>query len=100
MPVLDLTGRTFDRLRVLERVEPRDRADDHAMWACECDCGARVTVRGAKLRSGAIRSCGCLRADPGIRRAARLQVPERRRRAIARAGGAAFAAAAEKRRKS
>lgn len=30
-------------------------------YLCVCSCGGQATVRGSHLKSGAIRSCGCLR---------------------------------------
>lgn len=82
----DLTGRTFGRLKVaaLERM-----AHGHAYWRCQCECGARPVVRGTRLTSGHTVSCGCQRADPGIRRAARELVSPRRRRQIAKMGARA-----------
>lgn len=76
----------FDRLRVikLERM-----AHGHAYWMCKCACGRRVVARGTLLVNGRVRSCGCLRAEPEVRRAARMQVTPRKRRAIARAGARA-----------
>jgi len=92
---VDLTGQPFGRLTVLEYAgrEPAPHAGrgGHALWLCECVCNARVTVRGARLRAGRIVSCGCQRADPLIRQAARLTIPERTRKRIARLGGEAFA---------
>jgi hypothetical protein len=32
-----------------------------AVWDCVCDCGNRCKVAGCSIRSGATRSCGCLR---------------------------------------
>ena len=46
-PLIDLTGRRFSRLVVLE-----GRENDHqrkARWLSVCDCGAQVTVRGQDL---------------------------------------------------
>ena len=37
---------------------------------CDCD-GTRKLVRGTKLRDGSTVSCGCERADPEVRSAAR-----------------------------
>jgi len=56
--VIDLTGRTFGRLTVLERAE-NDKGRQ-TRWRCQCKCGETTTVRGARLRSGKTRSCGCL----------------------------------------
>lgn len=86
--VTDLRGRVFGRLSIPATAEPQIR-DGHAYWPCRCECGAQLWVRGSKLQAGLVVSCGCQRADPEIRRAARWQVPERKRRAIARAGAKA-----------
>lgn len=55
---IDLIGKRFGRWTVLAYVGGRDRA-----WSCVCDCGARVVVRGASLRKGQSRSCGCLQRE-------------------------------------
>jgi hypothetical protein len=54
----DMSGQRFGRLLVLRRAG----SDRHRcpLWACVCDCGAETTCRGAGLRSGRTRSCGCL----------------------------------------
>ena len=31
-----------------------------ARWICKCDCGNRTVVRANNLKSGAVKSCGCL----------------------------------------
>lgn len=68
--LIDLTGRTFGRLKVIKRVtgdggysQPRPR------WLCECECGNKAVVLGANLRSGMTRSCGCLRSEKASTRA-------------------------------
>lgn len=94
--VRDITGYKFGRLTV------RELADIHggkAYWRCDCMCGGETVVRGAKLVEGRIVSCGCQRADPIIRQAARLKVPARRRKQIALKGGAATAKIFAKRRR-
>jgi hypothetical protein len=62
----DMTGQMHDRLRVLHR-SPRP-GSDAAYWTCLCDpelggCGTIKDIRGSSLRSGQVRSCGCLRME-------------------------------------
>lgn len=52
---VDLTGRKFHRLMVLER-----RPGAITEYLCRCDCGKEVVVRGGNLTSGNTKSCGCL----------------------------------------
>jgi len=59
--LIDLTGKKFDRLFVLHRVE--NNKFGKTLWRCECDCGKKVTVIGQLLRKGNTRSCGCYNAD-------------------------------------
>lgn len=56
-PVIDLVGKTFGALAVIERAGSRPRGG--VMWACRCACGATTVVDGANLRKGATKSCGC-----------------------------------------
>lgn len=51
----------FGRLTVI-REHGRDKRQ-HVTWLCKCDCGNYRIVRGYALRSGATKSCGCLRHD-------------------------------------
>ena len=59
--VIDLTGKRFGRLVVIEKLE----SDKHKSpkWLCKCDCGELKVVTGPHLRNGATRSCGCLRRE-------------------------------------
>jgi hypothetical protein len=57
---IDLTGQTFGRLTVLERVV---RNKHYATWLCKCSCGKNKVVRSCHLRSGAIISCGCYQKE-------------------------------------
>ena len=57
-PAVDLTGRRFGRLTVVERRGSDDLRK--ATWACACDCGKTTIVRGYNLRQGDTQSCGCL----------------------------------------
>lgn len=54
---VDLTGRTFDKLTVLLRVENRGAK---VRWACVCSCGKSTVAHATSLTSGRTRSCGCL----------------------------------------
>ena len=87
---LDETGHRYGRLVVLEyagREEPTAKGrGGFARWRCRCDCGKETTVRGKRLREGRVTSCGCYRADPAVRQAARFRTSARRRKAIARMG--------------
>lgn len=58
---LDLAGRRFGRLRVIEI----DHINQHqqAMWRCRCDCGKEIVTVGSTLKDGRSKSCGCWKAD-------------------------------------
>ena len=63
--LIDLTGKRFGRLVVIERegtyISPS--YSSFPLWHCRCDCGAECIVNGNSLRNGFTRSCGCLRSD-------------------------------------
>ncbi len=87
MPIKSLVGERFGRLVVKHFAGQDQWRKTH--WCCECDCGATLRVRGEKLLMRKQVSCGCQRADPGVRREARLRVPAKKRAAIARKGARA-----------
>ena len=58
MPVLDLVGQTFGRLKVIKRGENTKRGQ--ARWICECECGNIKTIIGGSLKNHQTKSCGCL----------------------------------------
>ena len=45
--LVDLSGRTFGLLTVLQRVE--DRKPGRPMWLCQCECGNTVVVSSTNL---------------------------------------------------
>ena len=51
-PLIDLTGKKFGRLKVIERA-------DGKRWHCQCDCGNKTISDGYQLRKGLAQSCGC-----------------------------------------
>lgn len=71
----------------------RESSSNHSLWLCQCDCGARLTMRSTRLDQG---HCGCLgyRRSSERHAAARAKVSAIRRRAIAALGGHAAAASA------
>lgn len=61
MTLIDLTGKRFGRLTVIERTEDHvaKSGRKRVMWRCVCDCGNETVVAGDNLRDGRIKSCGC-----------------------------------------
>lgn len=59
--IVDLQGKSFGRLTVIERGEN----DSHgtARWVCQCLCGNIKLIRGDKLRNGEVVSCGCYQSE-------------------------------------
>jgi hypothetical protein len=56
--LIDIVGEVYGRLTVLRRSKRRD--PKYTFWICRCACSRRKEVRGDSLKSGAIKSCGCL----------------------------------------
>lgn len=63
---IDITGKKFNRWKVLERMPNTDKG--HAMWLCRCDCGTEKVVSSESLRNGASKSCGCLLKESAHKR--------------------------------
>ena len=61
MKKLDLSGKRFGRLLVLD--ESVKRINNRPSWNCVCDCGNNTVVNGSQLNKGRTKSCGCLRLD-------------------------------------
>jgi hypothetical protein len=93
---VDLTGLRFGRLAVISKSWKSESG--HACWDCRCDCGCTFPVRGDRLRNGSIVSCGCARADPAVRRRARLTISAERRLEISRLGSQRCAELARERK--
>lgn len=54
---IDLTGQKFNKLTVIERMPSRK---GKTVWKCQCDCGKYTTVEASNLKTGQVKSCGCL----------------------------------------
>ena len=59
--LIDITGKKYGKLLVLERGENRIRKSGgiEARWLCRCECGKEVLASSASLRYGKKTSCGC-----------------------------------------
>lgn len=57
IPIEDLTGKTFGRLKVISVVK---RNNGYCTYYCKCQCGNYVDVFETDLISGRKKSCGCL----------------------------------------
>src|ERR1700721_2872348 len=55
-----MVGRRFGRLVVLAFVEMAGR---RSRWLCRCECETAKVIDGGNLRSGGVRSCGCLQKE-------------------------------------
>lgn len=68
----DLTGQRFGRLIVRKYAFTRSRK---SYWLCLCRCGKKTMVSTSNLRTGHIRSCGCMKMkDMTGRRFGKLKV--------------------------
>jgi len=61
MPVIDLLGKKFGKLTVLER--DMSKTGGAAYWICKCDCGNIISTRGTSLRDGSKQDCGCINKE-------------------------------------
>lgn len=59
--MIDLTGKRFGRLTVIEQSSSTERG--LARWLCKCDCGNYCVSAGVDLRRGHVKSCGCLQKE-------------------------------------
>lgn len=68
------TGTSFHKLTVVQRATS-DTAG-RAVFLCRCECGNECLVRGADLRSGHTKSCGCRRSAVVRQRLGRIQMQQ------------------------
>lgn len=62
MVIRDISGQTFNMLYV-EKLAYRHGKRKRPYYECSCACGNKTIVRGENLKSGAVKSCGCLRIN-------------------------------------
>lgn len=68
--VVDLTGKRFGRLLVINRSPRIDHGKGRVRWICQCDCGKFVDIMSCQLTSKlrGTKSCGCLKTEAVIAR--------------------------------
>jgi hypothetical protein len=61
---VDIAGRKYNRLTADHPTHERSaNGRSRIIWHCQCDCGNEQTATADQLRSGAIKSCGCLQRE-------------------------------------
>ena len=55
---IDITGKKFNKLTVVERLQ--NDVGGIPVWLCMCECGNFTRVRGKNLKNGSVKSCGCI----------------------------------------
>ena len=60
---IEMRGKKFGRLTVLREADTQD-ASGGLYYTVQCDCGSPPCIkRGAELRRGGVKSCGCLNKE-------------------------------------
>lgn len=57
--IVDITGQKFGYLTAMKRLESKNKFGKY-LWECSCDCGGTKTATANQLKSGHVKSCGCL----------------------------------------
>lgn len=61
---IDLTGQRFEKLTVLSKAySKKAKRGTRVYYNCVCDCGNKTVVAAANLRTGKVKSCGCIKAE-------------------------------------
>ena len=58
---LDLIGKSFHRLTVIESAGQNEYKQ--TVWRCVCECGNEKVAIGTRLKGGYTKSCGCLNKE-------------------------------------
>lgn len=53
-------GERYGKLIPIEKLNKANKSD--FWYLCKCDCGNTKIVRGTNLKSGHVKSCGCIRS--------------------------------------
>lgn len=57
----DLTGQKFSRLTIISYSHTSNNYNTY--WNCLCECGRQKVIIGSGIKSGKIKSCGCLNSE-------------------------------------
>lgn len=63
---IDLNGKIFDKLTILNRV--KNSKSGNAQWLCLCECGNNKFISGSDIIKGKTKSCGCIRKETTTKR--------------------------------
>lgn len=66
--MIDLAGQRLGRLVVLRRDPSRACRNGSVFWWTRCDCGTEKSIPAASMRSGLVKSCGCLLRETAAER--------------------------------
>lgn len=59
----DFTGEKYGLLTVVKKSAQRNGYGE-IMWECDCDCGGFKLATSGTLKSGGVKSCGCIWGSP------------------------------------
>jgi len=71
-----IQGEKYNRLEVVGPDPTNTRSGVGLLWIFSCDCGKRHIARGAAVRSGDTKSCGCFARERRIDRWHRIRISE------------------------
>lgn len=57
---INLEGQVYGKLTVLS-FSHKEKSSGHLYYTCRCSCGVEKVIRVGNLRSGSVKSCGCMR---------------------------------------
>lgn len=64
-PRIDHTGKTYNRLTAISYFRTTGR---RTLWRWLCSCGKESVADATAVKRGAIKSCGCLKAEVNSKR--------------------------------
>ena len=59
--VKNIAGEIFGKLRAISPTEKRSEGGRDIFWNCICECGNETKALAGELKSGRLKSCGCLK---------------------------------------
>lgn len=66
--IIDMTGKIFNYIEVLELDKEKTLQEHCAYWKCKCLlCGQNKSIKGTYIRTGHTKSCGCIKSYPELK---------------------------------